>query len=155
MSYAQWRISHGLFFFVHLDIILIPVLGFYSGLSDGVGTMYLFCLCVVSWQWFLARSLLYLFWVTTHQTSGAWWIFNYFYFLYMSIDFILFSVNASQTIVCSLTHIYIRFCVVFLSDMKSPINKKFFVSGKKFLSLRKQHNRSNVQRKLVFLWLNV
>jgi hypothetical protein len=34
--------------FVHLDIILIPVLGFYSGLSGRLRTVYLFSLCVVS-----------------------------------------------------------------------------------------------------------
>jgi hypothetical protein len=36
------------FFFVHLGIILILVLGFYSGLSCRVRTVYLFSLCVVS-----------------------------------------------------------------------------------------------------------
>jgi hypothetical protein len=46
MSYAQWRNSYT-FFFVHLDIILILVLGFYSGLSGRVRTVYLFSLCVV------------------------------------------------------------------------------------------------------------
>jgi thiamine transporter ThiT len=35
-------------FFIHLGIILILVLGFYSGLSAGVRTVYLFSLCVVS-----------------------------------------------------------------------------------------------------------
>jgi hypothetical protein len=35
-------------FFVHLGIILILVLGFYSGLSSRVRTVYLFSLCVVS-----------------------------------------------------------------------------------------------------------
>jgi hypothetical protein len=33
---------------VHLGIILILVLGFYSGLSGKVRTVYLFSLCVVS-----------------------------------------------------------------------------------------------------------
>jgi hypothetical protein len=46
MSYAQWRNSCTLF--VHLCIILILVLGFYSGLSGKVRTVYLFSLCVVS-----------------------------------------------------------------------------------------------------------
>jgi hypothetical protein len=36
------------FLFVHLGIILILVLVFYSGLSYGVRTVYLFSLCVVS-----------------------------------------------------------------------------------------------------------
>jgi hypothetical protein len=35
-------------YFVHLDIILILVMGFYSGLSGRVRTVYLFSLCVVS-----------------------------------------------------------------------------------------------------------
>jgi hypothetical protein len=35
-------------FFVHLGITLILVLGFYSGLSGRVRTVYLFSLCVVS-----------------------------------------------------------------------------------------------------------
>jgi hypothetical protein len=35
-------------FFVHLNIILIFVLEFYSGLSGRVRTAYLFSLCVVS-----------------------------------------------------------------------------------------------------------
>jgi hypothetical protein len=46
MSYAQWRNSYTLF--IHLDIILILVLGFHSGLSSTVKTVYLFSLCVVS-----------------------------------------------------------------------------------------------------------
>jgi hypothetical protein len=33
---------------VHLSIILIPVLGFHSGPSRRVSTVYLFSLCVVS-----------------------------------------------------------------------------------------------------------
>jgi hypothetical protein len=37
MSYAQWRNSYTRFSFVHLGIILMLVLGFYSGLS---GIMY-------------------------------------------------------------------------------------------------------------------
>jgi hypothetical protein len=37
-----------LFFFVHLGIILILVLGFYSGLSGRGRTVYLFSLCGVS-----------------------------------------------------------------------------------------------------------
>jgi hypothetical protein len=44
MSYAQWRNSYTRFFSVHLGIILIPVLGFYSGLSGRVWTVYLFSL---------------------------------------------------------------------------------------------------------------
>jgi hypothetical protein len=36
------------FSFVHLGITLILVLGFYSGLSGRVRTVYLFSLCVVS-----------------------------------------------------------------------------------------------------------
>jgi hypothetical protein len=47
MSYAQWRNSY-IFFCVHLGIILILALGFYSGLSGRVGAVYLFSLCVVS-----------------------------------------------------------------------------------------------------------
>jgi hypothetical protein len=46
MSYAQWRNSYT--FFVYLGIILIPVLGFYSGLSGRVRTVYLFSLRAVS-----------------------------------------------------------------------------------------------------------
>jgi hypothetical protein len=46
VSYAQWRNAYT--FFVHLGIILILVLGFYSGLSATLRTMYLFSLCVVS-----------------------------------------------------------------------------------------------------------
>jgi general stress protein CsbA len=45
MSHAQWRKSYT---FVYLGIILILVLGFYSGLSGRVRTVYLFSLCVVS-----------------------------------------------------------------------------------------------------------
>jgi hypothetical protein len=40
-------VTHVLFF-VHLGIILILVLGFYSGLTGRVRTVYLFSLCVVS-----------------------------------------------------------------------------------------------------------
>jgi hypothetical protein len=47
MSYAQWRNSYT-FFFVHLGMILILVLRFYSGLSGRVRTVYLFSLRVVS-----------------------------------------------------------------------------------------------------------
>jgi hypothetical protein len=47
MSYAQWRNSL-VFLFVHLGVILISVLEFYSGLSGTVRTVYLFSLCVVS-----------------------------------------------------------------------------------------------------------
>jgi hypothetical protein len=43
----QWHNSYTVFF-VHLGIILILVLGFYSGLSGRVKTVYLFSLCVVS-----------------------------------------------------------------------------------------------------------
>jgi hypothetical protein len=45
MSYAQWCNSYT--FFVYLDITLILVLVFYSGLSGGVRTVYLFSLGVV------------------------------------------------------------------------------------------------------------
>jgi hypothetical protein len=48
MSYAQWRNSVTRFSFVHLGIILILALGFYSGMSGRVRTVYLFSLCVVS-----------------------------------------------------------------------------------------------------------
>jgi hypothetical protein len=48
MSYAQWRNSYTLSFFVRFNIISILVLGFYSGLSARVRTMYVFSLCVVS-----------------------------------------------------------------------------------------------------------
>jgi general stress protein CsbA len=41
-------LTHILFFFVHIGIILTLVLGFYSGLSGRVRTVYLFSLCVVS-----------------------------------------------------------------------------------------------------------
>jgi hypothetical protein len=34
--------------FVHLGIILIPVFGFYSGLSGRIRTVYAFSLCVAS-----------------------------------------------------------------------------------------------------------
>jgi hypothetical protein len=47
MSYAQWRNSYTLFL-VHVGIILMLVLGFYSGLSGRVRMVYLFSLCVVS-----------------------------------------------------------------------------------------------------------
>jgi hypothetical protein len=47
MSYAQWRNSYT-FFLVHLGIILILVLEFYSGLSGRVRTVYLLSLYVVS-----------------------------------------------------------------------------------------------------------
>jgi hypothetical protein len=47
MSYAQWRNSYT-FVLVHLGIILVLVLGFYSGLSGRVRTVYLLNLCVVS-----------------------------------------------------------------------------------------------------------
>jgi hypothetical protein len=46
MSCAQWRNSYN--FFVHLGIILILVLGFYSVLSGRVRAVYLLSLCVVS-----------------------------------------------------------------------------------------------------------
>jgi hypothetical protein len=46
MRYAQWRNSYTLF--VHIGIILILTLEFYSGLSGRVRTVYLFSLCVVS-----------------------------------------------------------------------------------------------------------
>jgi hypothetical protein len=42
MSYAQWRSSYTLF---HLGFVLMLVLGFYSGLSGRVRTVYLFNLC--------------------------------------------------------------------------------------------------------------
>jgi hypothetical protein len=48
MSYAQWRNSYSRFCFVHLGIILILVLRFYSGLSGRDRTVYLFSVCVVS-----------------------------------------------------------------------------------------------------------
>jgi hypothetical protein len=47
MSYAQWRNSYT-FCCVHLGIILIIVVGVYSGLSRRVRKVYLFSLCVVS-----------------------------------------------------------------------------------------------------------
>jgi hypothetical protein len=47
MSYAHWRNSYTIFF-VSLVIIVILVLGFDSGLSSGVRTVYLFSLRVVS-----------------------------------------------------------------------------------------------------------
>jgi hypothetical protein len=40
-------VTHIRTFFVHLGITLILVLGFYSGLSGRVRTVYLFSLCVV------------------------------------------------------------------------------------------------------------
>jgi hypothetical protein len=46
MSYAQWPNSYT--FFVHLGIILMLVLGFYSGLFGRVRTVYHFSLCAVS-----------------------------------------------------------------------------------------------------------
>jgi hypothetical protein len=46
MSYAQWRNSYT--FSVHLRIILILILGFYSGLPGGVRAVYIFILYVVS-----------------------------------------------------------------------------------------------------------
>jgi hypothetical protein len=48
-SYAQWCNSYTLlFFFVHLGIIVILVLGFYSDLFGRVRTVYLLSHCVVS-----------------------------------------------------------------------------------------------------------
>jgi hypothetical protein len=47
MSHAQWRNSYTPFF-VHLGIILILLLWFYSGLSGRFRTVYLISLCVVS-----------------------------------------------------------------------------------------------------------
>jgi hypothetical protein len=47
MSYAQWRNSYTRCF-VHLGIIFILALGFYSGLPGRVRMVYLFSLCVVS-----------------------------------------------------------------------------------------------------------
>jgi hypothetical protein len=47
-EYAHWRNSQTHAFFVHLGIILIIVLGFYSGLSGRGRAMYLFSLRVVS-----------------------------------------------------------------------------------------------------------
>jgi hypothetical protein len=47
MSYAHWRISYS-FFSVRLGVILILVLGFYSGLSGRVRTVYLLSLCLAS-----------------------------------------------------------------------------------------------------------
>jgi hypothetical protein len=46
MSYVQWRKSYTPFF-VRLGIILILVLGFYSGLSGRVRTVYLVSLRIV------------------------------------------------------------------------------------------------------------
>jgi hypothetical protein len=46
MSYVQWR-NTCTRFFVHLGIILILVLGFYSGLSCRVRAVYSFSLCIV------------------------------------------------------------------------------------------------------------
>jgi hypothetical protein len=43
MSYAHWHNSYT--YFVHLGIILILVLGFYSGLSGRIRVVYLFSLC--------------------------------------------------------------------------------------------------------------
>jgi hypothetical protein len=48
MSYAEWRNSYTRFSFFHLGIVLIHVLGFYSGLPGKVRTVYLFSLCTVS-----------------------------------------------------------------------------------------------------------
>jgi hypothetical protein len=45
MSYAQWSNSYT--FFIHINIILILVLGFYSGLFGRVRTVYIFSLCAV------------------------------------------------------------------------------------------------------------
>jgi hypothetical protein len=47
MNSGQWR-TPGALFTVHLWIVLILVLGFYSGLSGRVRTVYLFSLRVVS-----------------------------------------------------------------------------------------------------------
>jgi hypothetical protein len=61
MSYVQWRNSNT-FISVHLGIILILILGFYSGLSGRVRTLYLFNLCIVSLlsSRFTASALLWL-----------------------------------------------------------------------------------------------
>jgi hypothetical protein len=48
VSCVQWRNSCTRFLSVHLGIILILVLRFYSGLSGRVRTVYLFSLCAVS-----------------------------------------------------------------------------------------------------------
>jgi hypothetical protein len=51
-----------IFFLVHLGIIFILVLGFYSGMSGRVRTVYLFSLCVVSLlsSWFTASALVWI-----------------------------------------------------------------------------------------------
>jgi hypothetical protein len=83
---AQWRNSST--FFVHLDIIWILVLGFYSGLSRRVRTVYLFSLCVVSllssrftasaWAWFsnFLKYLVFHFFISlsTMFVCRSWWI---------------------------------------------------------------------------------
>jgi hypothetical protein len=64
--------------FVHLGIILILVLGFYSGLSGIVRTVYLFSLCVVSLlsSRFTASAVVWLsnflqFWYSTFSRSPS------------------------------------------------------------------------------------
>jgi hypothetical protein len=75
MSYAQWRNSYT-FFFVHLGVILSLVMGFYSGLSARVRTVYLFSLCVAS----LLSS--------RFTASALAWVYNFLgYILYSAFLF--------------------------------------------------------------------
>jgi hypothetical protein len=53
--------THTRFFLVHLGIILIAVLGFYSGLPGRVRAVFLFSICVVSLlsSWFTDSALVW------------------------------------------------------------------------------------------------
>jgi hypothetical protein len=51
-------VTHIFVFFVHLCIILMLELGFYSGLSGRLRTVYVFSLCVRVVSLFLVGSLL-------------------------------------------------------------------------------------------------
>jgi hypothetical protein len=75
MGYAQWRNSYTRFF-VHLGIILILLLGFYSGLPGRVRTVYLFSLCVVSLlsSRFTASALMWFY------NFLKYLVFHFFYF---------------------------------------------------------------------------
>jgi hypothetical protein len=57
MSYAQWRNSYTRFFFVHIGIILILILGVYSGLSARIRTVH-FVLSLLSSR-FTANALVW------------------------------------------------------------------------------------------------
>jgi hypothetical protein len=86
MSYAECLTHILVFLFVHLCIILILVLVFYSGLSGRVRMVYLFSLCVVSLLsgWFTASALV---WVSNFL---KYLVFHFFYFLEHCVNLYIF-----------------------------------------------------------------